>query len=360
MEETRATKANLFEELAPPQHKVELLKEASLRNPPEDEFVRFFAQSLDLLCITSFDGFFKCINPAWTNCLGWTPEELEATPFLDLVHSDDYAATVAEISRLTDGTETILFENRYRHQDGSYRWLSWSAQPVAERQRIYAIARDITQQKWLEAEVLNIADKEKERLGRELHDGLCQTLAGISALSTTLSKKLCSSTEPSASVAAGEIAKLLTDAISEARSLAHGLGPLNMGSVGLDGALDKLALNVQQLFHVSCSFQCEHPFRTLSHEVGAQLFRITQEAVNNAVTHGRATRIEIILSKINGTGLLCVEDDGVGISKAAANLDGIGLHTMAYRARLIGASLKVQPRTECGTSVTCTFPFHEK
>jgi len=369
MEESQATKAILIEDLVSPHHKVELLKEVSLQSSPEEvslqsspenEFVRFFAQSLDLLCIASFDGYFKCVNPAWTNCLGWTPEELEAKPFLDLVHPEDYLATLAKTVRLTEGTETILFDNRYRHQDGSYRWLSWSAQPVPENQLIYAIARDVTQQKWLEAEVLDIADKEKERLGSELHDGLCQTLAGIAALSLTLSSNLRANTESTASACAKEISKLLTGAISEARSLAHGLGPLNISDVGLDGALDQLALNVQRLTQISCSFICDRPFRRLSHEVEAHLFRIAQEAVNNAITHGSAARIEISLSELNVTGVLSIRDDGVGIPREAGNSDGTGLHTMAYRARLIGASLKVQPCSERGTAVTCTFPFHEK
>src|SRR6266850_7709616 len=96
----------------------------SLQTPQEhsqhvdDEFARFFAQSLDLLCIAGLDGYFKYLNPAWTACLGWTLEELKARPFLDFVHPDDCAATRVEVGKLAEGAETILFENRSRHQDG--------------------------------------------------------------------------------------------------------------------------------------------------------------------------------------------------------------------------------------------------
>jgi len=358
MEHKRTTKARLIEDLASLRREVEVMEAASARpRQAEDEFTRFFAQSLDLLCIAGFDGYFKRLNPAWTTRLGWTREELESKPFLDFVHPDDREATLSEVAKLAEGAETILFENRYRHQDGSYRWLRWNSRPVRGRERIYAIARDVTRQKQLENEILTISDREKERLGRELHDGLCQNLAGIAALSTTLSKRLGASADAVASAAAAEIAKLLNEAIGEARNLARGLGPLGLDEVGLDGALETLALNVQNLFNVSCTFDCECPVHELHREVEAHLFRITQEAVNNAVVRGRAERIDISLGIKEGEGLLIVRDDGVGVPEEARNSDGIGMHTMAYRSRLIGGSLEVRRRAPGGTSVSCAFPL---
>ena len=101
------------------------------------------------------------------------------------MHPDDRDATLAALGTLAEGEESVFeFENRYRHRDGSYRWLRWNARPLPGRRRIYATARDVTRQKRLEREILEIVDREKERLGRELHDGLCQTLAGIAALSS--------------------------------------------------------------------------------------------------------------------------------------------------------------------------------
>ena len=153
----------------------------------EDEFARFFAQSLDMLCIAGLDGYFKYLNPAWTTSLEWTLDELKARPFVDFVHPDDRAATLAEVGKLAEGAQTILFENRYRHRDGSFHWLQWTARTAPESRQIYATARDVTHQKWLEGEILAVVDREQERLGRELHDGLCQSMAGIAALGTTLS-----------------------------------------------------------------------------------------------------------------------------------------------------------------------------
>ncbi len=124
----------------------------------EDELALFFAQSIDLLCIAGLDGYFKRLNPAWTTCLGWTLKDLKARPFFDLVHPSDREATRAEVGRLGAGVPTIMFENRYRHQDDSYRWLQWNARIVPGRPEIYSTARDITKYKRLEREILEIVD----------------------------------------------------------------------------------------------------------------------------------------------------------------------------------------------------------
>jgi len=352
-------RAALFEDHRPPEYG-RLANSVSTIAADEDELAQFFVQSLDLLCIAGFDGYFKRLNPRWTTQLGWTLEELETRPFLDFVHPDDRKATLAQIDARNMGTEIILFENRYRHKDGSYRWLQWDARTDPERQQIYASARDVTRQKRLEREVLEIVDHEKERLGRELHDGLCQTLAGIAALSSTLSRKLVPVTEPDTAAAeAREINTLLNEAIGEARDLARGLGPLGLNEVGLDVTLENLTLNIHDRFGVPCTFECDRPMRRLDHEVETHLYRITQEAVSNAVTHGRAQRIEISLGMIDGDGLLRIRDDGAGMPEETGTADGVGMHTMAYRSRLIGGSLEVRRRTRRGTSVSCTFPIPE-
>jgi PAS domain S-box-containing protein len=358
MGKQRTSRVEPIEDLVTSRREVMDLRQFSARpEHAEDELDHFFAQSPELLCIADLDGYFKRLNPAWTTCLGWTPEELRAQPFLELVHPDDREATVAEFGKLGEGVPTILFESRCRRQDGSYRWLQWDAWTVPGRPQIYATALDVTQQKHLEREILEIVDREKERLGRELHDGLCQTLAGIAALSATLSRKLAASSEPSASAAASEIAKLLNQTIVEARDLARGLGPVGLREVGLDGALEALARNVQQMFRISCTLECHGPFQQQGSEVEQHLFRITQEAVNNAVIHSKGDRIEISLGSKDGEGFLSVRDNGVGVPEEAPNPNGIGRHTMAYRARLIGASLEVRGRAGGGRVVSCAFPL---
>ena len=117
------------------------------RRRAADELERFFDLSLDLLCVASLDGYFLRLNPAWRRVFGYSDDELRAAPFLDFVHPDDRAATVAALGALTTGGRVVDFENRYRARDGSYRWLEWTATPYVHESAVYAAARDITDRK---------------------------------------------------------------------------------------------------------------------------------------------------------------------------------------------------------------------
>lgn len=124
------------------------------RRRSEAERERFFTLSLDMLCIAGSDGYFKRLNPAFNQTLGYTTEELLARPFLEFVHPDDRAATLAEMDKLSRGQPTLQFENRYQCKDGSWKWLSWRTQPFPSEGLLYATARDITELKRAEAELL--------------------------------------------------------------------------------------------------------------------------------------------------------------------------------------------------------------
>lgn len=121
---------------------------------------RFFNLSVDMLCIAGLDGYFKRINPAFSKTLGYSSEELLKHPFITFVHPDDVAATENEMRKLADGQPTLHFDNRYRHQDGSWRWISWRVQPYLEEKILYATARDITEHK--------LQDKEIKQLNQSL------------------------------------------------------------------------------------------------------------------------------------------------------------------------------------------------
>ena len=124
----------------------QLASAISERRRAEDELDHLFHLSLDLICIAGTDGSFKRLNPAWEQTLGFTNEELLAKPYFDFVHPDDRAATLAESEKLAEGAPSVLFENRYRCRDGSYKWLMWNATPGKDG-LIYAAARDITERK---------------------------------------------------------------------------------------------------------------------------------------------------------------------------------------------------------------------
>jgi PAS domain S-box-containing protein len=117
------------------------------RQHAQEQLSRFFALSLDMLCVAGFDGYFKRVNPAWQNVLGYTEAELLSRPYMDFVHPDDREATRVEAKNLADGLPVMYFENRYFHKDGTVRWLLWASTSLQDQQMIYAAARDITEHK---------------------------------------------------------------------------------------------------------------------------------------------------------------------------------------------------------------------
>jgi PAS domain S-box-containing protein len=322
--------------------------------PSHEELLHFFTESIDLLCVADFEGRFQRLNPAWQHVLGWTLEELTACQFLEFVHRDDLGATLAVMTQLNAGDKAISFENRYRCKDGSWKWLQWTAAPIPGRQEIYAIARDVSRRVQLEQEILETLDRERERMGRELHDGLCQNLAGIAALSASVARRL-HPTDALESAVATEIGELLAQSIQQIRDLARGLEPIHLKAIGLETALADFCLNTEARFRIACKSDCGTCPSQPDVERDIHLYRIVQEAVANAITHGRAERVDISLVFKNNRGRLTILDDGDGICDADNRKHGIGLHTMAYRARQVGALLTVERHSPRGTIVSCEF-----
>jgi PAS domain S-box-containing protein len=160
--------------------KDQFIREVAERRVAEQERDKFFSLSIDMLCISNGDGYFKRLNPAFERTLGYTVEELTDRPFLDFVHPEDAAVTLAEVDKqLSGGVPVLHFENRYRCKDGTYRWLAWTSMPDVETGMMYALARDVTARKSLEAE--------REGLILELQT----TLAQVRTLSSLL--PMCSS-----------------------------------------------------------------------------------------------------------------------------------------------------------------------
>jgi PAS domain S-box-containing protein len=132
-----------------------------------DDLDRFFKLSLDLFCVATFDGYFLRTNPAWQTVLGYSEEELRVSPFMDFVHPDDRASTVAAMSTLTTGERILDFENRYRAKDGSYKRLQWASAPFTHQGLIYAVARDVTDRRAAEEALQQNAER-LAQLVREL------------------------------------------------------------------------------------------------------------------------------------------------------------------------------------------------
>lgn len=130
-----------------PKYCIAVIEDISDRKQLQEERDRFFTLPIEMLCVADTNGYFKQVNPAFHRILGYDSSELLSRPFLDLIHPDDVAKTLAEIEQLANGQKTHHFENRYRHKNGSYRWLAWTSMPEPESGYLYAVARDITEQK---------------------------------------------------------------------------------------------------------------------------------------------------------------------------------------------------------------------
>ena len=135
--------------------------------------------------------------------------------------------------------------------------------------------------------------------------------------------------------------------------MAHGLHPVDMSATGLESALRELALTIQHTFRIECSFACDRPVLLADGAVATHLYRIAQEAANNAIKHGNAQHVSIVLNRDGDTIIVSVRDDGVGFPEVLPEKKGMGLQTMRYRAALIGATLSILKVPSGGTRVEC-------
>ncbi len=233
--------------------------------------------------------------------------------------------------------------------------LSVSEVRLVDRRIFTGFARDITERKRLEREILEISDREQRRIGHDLHDGLCQHLAGIELMSQVLEQKLAPQSKDAAR-RAGDIAKNVREAIGQTRSLARGLSPVTLESEGLASALHELAVNTEKLFNVRCRFDGDLLVTVPNHAVATHLFRLAQEAVSNAIKHGKARRISIHLKTDPGRIHLAVNDNGKGFPAEIPKSKGMGLRIMQSRTGMIGGTLTIERNAGGGTSVICSAP----
>ncbi len=324
------------------------------------------------------------VNRALETLSGHRLQTLQGEPFVDSLIAPDQRPKVAahdEILRL-NLSSTVRFEAELVVRNGERRRISWSnaalrdtrgeityrivtgidvterAQAtdalrkarrdletrVRERTGELAAANaelecEIAERRRLEREIIDAAEHEQMRIGQELHDGLGQQLTAVAFLTEVLAGQLSERALPEAE-GATRIGKLMEEAISQARQLARGLAPVDLDADGLMAALDQLALNARSLFGIACEFRCAAPVLVHDKSVAIHLYRIAQEAVTNAVKHSGARGVTIAL-QCDCSGLdLTIADDGTGLpADALASREGMGLRTMRYRAKAIGADL---------------------
>jgi signal transduction histidine kinase len=215
------------------------------------------------------------------------------------------------------------------------------------------LLNQIRERRELEALVLNISEREQQRIGQDLHDGLCQQLTGIKFKNGLLEQKLAERGLPEIRDTQ-EIEKLLSEAIEQARSQALGLNPVRLESEGLMTALHELAASIADVFGIECVCSFPNSVTIRDHVVAIHFYRIAQEAISNAIKHGKAKKIHLELVERDGNFQLNIQDNGIGLPASPGKHNGMGTHIMNYRARTLGAVLNVQPGESGGTVVTCS------
>lgn len=223
------------------------------------------------------------------------------------------------------------------------------------RQRTAALYDEMQERMRLEEEILRISEREQRRIGHDLHDSLCQHLTGIALAGEVLSGQLAKS--PAQAQAANHLVELAEEGIELTRRLARGLHPIDLRDEGFVDALRELAGNVTEGFKIPCRFECRKPVLIREPAIAIHLYRIAQEAISNAVKHGKPAEIVLHLETGGDSVTLAIADDGLGLPENRQASNGMGLRIMAYRASVIGAKFAMERIPSGGTRVVCTLPL---
>ncbi|MBE2285355.1 MAG: sensor histidine kinase [Prosthecobacter sp.] len=218
--------------------------------------------------------------------------------------------------------------------------------------------RMLEERRQLEQDIVRVSEHEQQRIGQDLHDGVCQHLAAIGCAARVLADELQAQNVAAARDAV-MIEESIQQAVMEARNLAHGIFPVHVDRNGLSAALTDLASMTSRLTGVSIEVKEAAEVYIDGPETAMHLYRIAQEAVANAIRHSGATQLTISLSQVEEVLELRIEDNGSGLAFATGKTDaGMGLRTMQYRAQSLGAEFKIESKQGAGTTVLCRAPVH--
>jgi len=215
------------------------------------------------------------------------------------------------------------------------------------------LKKEIERRKGLEGEILSVSDREQQRLGQELHDGLCQHLTAVAFMARSVALRLKNHRVIDAADI-DKIAELVNNAATDTRELSRALHRIDVDAAGLVTALEDLV--DREIWKIPCRLHAKPSFHIKHDAIAAQLYRIAREAVINANKHAQAREIVVKLERSQQEMVLRVIDDGVGFSNEPKLKRGLGCHIMNYRAQLIGGRLKIERPKKGGTCVSCYFP----
>jgi PAS domain S-box-containing protein len=362
----------------------------------EQRYRAIVSQSIAGMARTDREGKLIFVNRKFCEMLGYKEVELTGKTIKEITHPDDVAESARLLRRIMRQGLPYQLEKRYLRKDGSTLWVSVSASPVldvsgktqsavaviidiADRRKVRAeleaarnflelrvreqtgelrvankeLKKEIKRRQGLEGQILEVSDREQQRLGEELHDGICQHLTAVSFMARAVALRLRDHRVFQVEDIE-KIAELVNAAAADVRNLARGLHRIDVDAVGLVTALRNLV--DREIWKTPCRLKIKGPFHIEDDEAAVHLYRIAREAVINAAKHARAREIVIQLSRARTGIRLSVSDDGIGMPKKLDRSKGMGFHIMSHRARSAGGRLEVESAKQGGTRVTCYLP----
>lgn len=309
---------------------------------------------------TALDGFVRFtrdgrlleLNQAMCELVGYSADELLQRSVFDADGASFRDEVRERVEHLERSGSAHCF-TRFQRRDGTEIEVELSLQ--GDGDEVFGFVHDITEQRRLERQVLEISMEERRQFGRELHDSLGQQLTAIEMMTHTLAREL-KAPAPAQAKFAWEITQYIRRAITQTRELAHGLSPIAVEGEGLMVALHELARMTAATGTV-CDFECEKPVKIADASTAGHLYRIAQEAVTNALKHAKPKRIRLKLDKRERRIELSVEDNGRGLPRKTGKKAGMGLQVMHHRARLIGGHLTLHSIVGNGVRVVCSLPL---
>lgn len=317
--------------------------------------------SADAIITADEEGNVLIFNRAAVRMFGYEKKEILGKNIQMIIPSFNPKRLDVFIKRCNDEVQNISkgkdIDMQGRHKNGKVFYISMSVSDVPwnSNRMIVGIIRDLTQKRELEKRMIDIANEERRRIGRELHDGLGQMLTGIRMVAENLARKLKANEIPGADEVQ-EISEMVKEADEHARALSRGLVDIHLVEKGLSTALEILADRIFKTYNINCKYTEDGQIEFENHTMALHTYRIVQEAVTNAVRHADAENIYIRLSANEKHTAIIVEDDGTGFDPKTVANNGSGIQIMKYRADLLGGTIDFSRTEDNKTAIRCIIP----
>ncbi|MBF0228726.1 MAG: cache domain-containing protein [Desulfamplus sp.] len=324
----------------------------------EEKYRSVMEATPDPIIVYDMDGRISYLNPAFTRVFGYTFEECVGYKIDHFIPEEHWKEASNAIEMVLKGEPVSITETRRRAKSGKLIDVSIRGSVYRDKygKPVGSVVahHDVSEVKFLEKSIMETGERERQKIGNDLHDDLCPHLIGIEGLTKVLKRKVQDYSYDSSSLS-DKIIELIKKAIAKTRRLARGLCPAYF-DYGLESSLRELATNIKLLHQVDCILECRETTDIHNPMIVINLYHIVGEAVQNAIRHGKATKIIITLNVEDSNLNLSIRDNGVGMD-SSMETKGMGIRIMNYRAKLVGGSFSIQSdRVGNGTSVILTLP----